>query len=640
MLAVLLFVIGSLGIGFAAVVYRADPRRLDNRLFALIAGIDAATAFARALFVSQGYALSDTIVLQVVTALSAAIAAATLEFAFSFPFSRRVPRWARCVNLTAAGLAITWSLVSPVTAHWICEAYFLPAFAANLFLLRGNYRRVKGRANASALKLVIVALALRWTAAQTAFDIARVLDLDTFRGALTLEATAAVLASQVLIGYAVVTGHLFRVRSFLAQVLVMGSFTLAVGAATGALIEAALTWAVGPLCLRLLLFAAALVPLALAHAARHFQARLENVFLGPLDPRRAAREHCLEAYTHKAERADVPSLLALAKQALDEMTLDDTARFLAVPGRSIEGADGVLDDAELEALASSERGYVQLPDGELLAPVRIGGELTGALCARGGEIDHDSVVTAVTLAKHMALRLENVTLVAELEESRRLAALGSFAAAIAHDIRTPLTSVQMNVQILRGKARLPPDDMEHFDIALDELRRLNVHIAQLLDYAKPVRLDSVALEPRELAEEAARTIAPVLADRGIRVVVDDEAAPPVLGDGPRIRQVLLNLVENAARASAPGAAVTVRTAAAPDGRVVIEVRDQGKGMEPADLARIFEPFFTTRPDGTGLGLAIVHKLVRAHQGEVSVRSTPGLGTTVTVLLPAAARHGT
>jgi signal transduction histidine kinase len=247
----------------------------------------------------------------------------------------------------------------------------------------------------------------------------------------------------------------------------------------------------------------------------------------------------------------------------------------------------------------------------------------------------------VTLAKHLGLRLENVALVAELDESKRLAALGSFAAAIAHDIRTPLTSVQMNVQILRGKANLPADDMEHFDIALGELRRLNVHIAQLLDYAKPVRLDAVPLEPRELAEEVARTIGPVVSDRAIRIAVDDQDAPLVLADAARIRQVLLNLVENAARASAPGTAVTVRTAPAGDGQVAFEVSDQGKGMEPGDLARIFEPFFTTRPDGTGLGLAIVQKLVRAHHGEVTVRSAPGQGTTVTVLLPAApTRHGT
>jgi two-component system sensor histidine kinase HydH len=111
--------------------------------------------------------------------------------------------------------------------------------------------------------------------------------------------------------------------------------------------------------------------------------------------------------------------------------------------------------------------------------------------------------------------------------------------------------------------------------------------------------------------------------------------PPVRADAGRLRQVLLNLLDNAARASSPGTAVTLRGAAAGGGRVAIEVADRGKGIAPSDLARIFEPFYTTRPDGTGLGLAIVQKIVRAHAGDVVVRSTPGEGSSFTVLLPAA-----
>jgi two-component system sensor histidine kinase HydH len=245
-------------------------------------------------------------------------------------------------------------------------------------------------------------------------------------------------------------------------------------------------------------------------------------------------------------------------------------------------------------------------------------------------------LTAVALANHLAVKLENESLVAQLEESRRLATLGSFAAAIAHDIRTPLTSVQMNVQILRGKSALPADDMEHFDIALDELKRLNLHIAELLDYAKPVRLATEPVEARELADDAARAVAPLYGERAVAMTVEhDGPNPPVVADAHRMRQVLVNLLDNAARASTRGAEVVLRTGVADDGRVALEVRDRGKGIEPADLPRIFEPFFTTRPDGTGLGLAIVHKLVRAHHGEIQVRSVPGQGSTFTVLLPAA-----
>ena len=653
MLAVLLFVIASFGVGFAAVVYRADPTRLDNRLFAYVSGMDAATALVRGLLVFQGHALSDTIVMRWNTALQGIITALIVEFAYSFPFTRPMPRWARAVNVVAFATVIPFVFAPPAVGRLVSLTYFTPVMVVTLVLLARNYRRVRG-ADATAVRLVIGALVLRWLTAQFCYEFAYGLGVETFNTALTCEATAAVLASQVLIGYAVVVGHLFRVRGFLAEVLVIGSCALAVSAATVAGIEAALAWAPNPMWLRLGLLGAALLPLGLTTAARHFRGKLENALLGPLDPRRAAREGCLEEYMHKAEKAAFPALLELAAEALGHITVGGTARFVALAGRPIDGGAGVLDESLAVAFAAPERTYIhclaltgldpaaasafRAAGLHIAAPVRVQGELAGALVAVGGEVDRDSVLMAVTLAKHVGLRLENQTLVTQLEESKRLAALGAFAAAIAHDIRTPLTSVQMNVQILRGKAKLPPDDMEHFDIALDELRRLNTHISDLLDYAKPVRLAPVPHEPRELMDDAARTIGPALAERDIRIDVEDEAAPAVLADGPRIRQVLLNLLDNAARASTRGSAVTLRTATAPDGRVALEVRDRGKGIEAADLARIFEPFFTTRPDGTGLGLAIVQKLVRAHQGEVTVRSTPGQGATFTVLLPQAAGH--
>src|SRR6185295_7939868 len=133
------------------------------------------------------------------------------------------------------------------------------------------------------------------------------------------------------------------------------------------------------------------------------------------------------------------------------------------------------------------RGAVADTPYELVVPVRSGEVLHGALALTGGVVDRDTLIAATTFADRLALRLDAFSMFAELEASRRLATLGSFAAAIAHDIRTTLTSVQMNVQILRSKARLPADDMEYFDIALEELKRLNGSISELLDFAKPAQ---------------------------------------------------------------------------------------------------------------------------------------------------------
>jgi signal transduction histidine kinase len=129
----------------------------------------------------------------------------------------------------------------------------------------------------------------------------------------------------------------------------------------------------------------------------------------------------------------------------------------------------------------------------------------------------------------------------------------------------------------------------------------------------------------------------VCAQKGVELHAEHEdALPPVAGDAQRLRQVLTNLVDNAAIASGGAGAVTLRTRRDVGGRVAIDVEDKGRGIPASDLSKIFEPFFTTRPDGTGLGLAICQKLVRAHGGELRVRSREGAGSTFSVVLPASA----
>ncbi len=230
---------------------------------------------------------------------------------------------------------------------------------------------------------------------------------------------------------------------------------------------------------------------------------------------------------------------------------------------------------------------------------------------------------------------ERVRLARELEESRRLAALGSFAAAVAHDIRTPLTSIQMNVQILRSRAELPDSDREYLDITLEEIDRLNRSVGEILEYARPVALAALPVDARELAADVVRALQPVYADRSVTITLgeggDGSTAPM---DERLVRKVLVNLIDNAADASPRGSSVEV-TASATEAHAVFTVRDRGRGIDPAHRDRIFEPFFTTRADGTGLGLAIARKIVRAHDGEVRVESAPGEGATFSVLIPRA-----
>src|SRR5262249_25003446 len=132
--------------------------------------------------------------------------------------------------------------------------------------------------------------------------------------------------------------------------------------------------------------------------------------------------------------------------------------------------------------------------------------LVGAFYLDGGLVDRDTYVVARDLSARVALAVQRAQAVSELHDARRLAALGPFAAAIAPDIRTPLTSISMNVQILRRKLQLPDDDREHLDIALEELARLDRSVAEILDFAKPVKLTTEAIDLAELFETTRKNL--------------------------------------------------------------------------------------------------------------------------------------
>jgi signal transduction histidine kinase len=167
-----------------------------------------------------------------------------------------------------------------------------------------------------------------------------------------------------------------------------------------------------------------------------------------------------------------------------------------------------------------------------------------------------------------------------------------FAAAIARH-PTPLTSI-LPANADPARARASDDDREHRHRTRGALAGRSL-VAEILDFAKPVRLSTASIDVGELIETAANTLSPVLSEKNIALRTEP-ATLTVQGDAQRLRQVLVNLVGNAADASRPGAHVTLRASAADNGNVAIEIEDHGADRRD-DLPRIFEPFFTTRPDG-------------------------------------------
>lgn len=652
MLAALFFVLAFLGVTFALVVLRADPRRWDNRVFAAMALLDGATSAYRGLVLGSGRSLEDLTAEATCGRSAIVMVWIAIEFAASFPFSRPAPARIRVPTLFVVGATLALSLVPPTRDFVLdyCEFFlFIPAFAAILALAWRNLRKAGG--DRSGIVVVMGAIVFRWANAVMTWAIARFAWPNAFPAFGFFDATAAVLVSYVALTAAILRGQLFSVRGLVAEVVGYAGVAVGIGVLAVLAVDGALRAGGGPTELRVSLVMASLVPLAAAAVAVPVRGRIRGTLLRALDPDRRKHE---AAVTRAADTRDPApeAMLARVVEAIAEITGQPGAagvRYLRARGPLAAPA---LPPVLADHFATSSAPWVHrtltpdLPaavrsalDADVLVPVRSGApgiDLFGALAITGGRLDRETLVAAGALADRLALKLENFELFAELETSRRLATLGAFAAAIAHDIRTPLTSVKMNVQILRAKAKavqLPEDDMEHFVIALEELDRLGASIGELLDYAKPIQVQRTSVDLRDIVEDASRAVQSHLSGRGVTLDQRHDARlPTVVGDAQRLRQVIVNLLENAANASQPGRAVTIATRS-DDGGVAIDVIDEGTGIDGADIEHIFEPFFTKRADGTGLGLAICRKVVRAHAGEIRVRSSPGAGSTFTVLLP-------
>lgn len=229
---------------------------------------------------------------------------------------------------------------------------------------------------------------------------------------------------------------------------------------------------------------------------------------------------------------------------------------------------------------------------------------------------------------------QDLTRMKELEsavkQQEKLAALGSMAAGIAHEIRNPLGSISGSLQLLKQRGSLDDEEKQLFNIALREIDRLNGLVSDFLRYARPQRRPTEPLDPRPLVDEVLDGLRHAVTPGAVY----ENAVPDkliVLADPDSFKQILLNLVQNATQAGATG----VRVAGELDGaRVRIDIEDDGPGIASEALPHLFEPFFTTRPHGVGLGLAIVYRLLEDMQGAVTVETRPGR-TVMHVFFPAA-----
>lgn len=227
----------------------------------------------------------------------------------------------------------------------------------------------------------------------------------------------------------------------------------------------------------------------------------------------------------------------------------------------------------------------------------------------------------------------------------RLAQLGNTLAAFAHEVRNPLSTIGLNLQLVKedfNTAETPRDKrtFKRLTIVEEEVRRLQSILEEFLRFARSPQLRVEAQDLNTVVQALVDFMAPEMRERGVALrFYPDTGALQVPIDRDQIRAAVLNLLRNALEACRPGDEVLVSTRAE-DGCALLRVTDTGPGMTPDVRERVFTPYFSTKRTGTGLGLATVRRIVEEHGGRIDLTSEVGKGTQFTVRLPVAVAAGT
>jgi signal transduction histidine kinase len=256
------------------------------------------------------------------------------------------------------------------------------------------------------------------------------------------------------------------------------------------------------------------------------------------------------------------------------------------------------------------------------------GDLTHRIIHEGG----DEIGRVATAFNNMTDSLQRT--LRERASRESLAAVGEFAASLAHEVRNPLTAVKIDLQSLEERLQNDPDLREPLLRALEEIDRLDATVGGALSMVRHGDGDRV-LDLRRPIEAAVHSAAPAFAERGAALdSIRPEQPLEVLGDAAALEQLFLNILLNAAEALSAGGRAEIR--ATRDGDTVqVRVEDDGPGISEEIRDRIFDPLFSTKETGTGLGLTISRRIVEAHRGRLDISGCTGDGTSVAIDLPAA-----
>ncbi len=291
-----------------------------------------------------------------------------------------------------------------------------------------------------------------------------------------------------------------------------------------------------------------------------------------------------------------------------------------------------------------ERGYKYLDLARreglcslLSVPLMVKGEAIGVLNVYKSTpyiFSKGEIQLLKSIADLSAIAIENARLyerIMELEERIRamekLGVMGEMAAEVAHEIRSPLTTIKMLISTLRGS------DGKDKRVIEEEIERINKMVARLLDYSRPKEPRVEMMDINKILDETILLLEHRIGQQKIEVKRSYSQIPPLEADPERLRQAFLNLSLNALDAMPSGGALTISTRAPGGESVQVKISDSGNGIPSRIKNKIFLPFITTKEAGLGLGLSIVHRAIEEHRGTIKVESRKNKGTTFTIKIP-------
>lgn len=276
-------------------------------------------------------------------------------------------------------------------------------------------------------------------------------------------------------------------------------------------------------------------------------------------------------------------------------------------------------------------------DFKLVAPFHLRDRMGGWI-ALAGEVPESSLNADLAgdfmlVANQAAAALNRIEAMEIARRKESLAAVGELAAGLAHEVRNPVAAIRGAAQAM-GPSATKDQRREMLEVIEEETERLGRVVGEFLGYARPGQPRREEVDLAALIRRVGQSLE--IAGKKLQIELHENGTmAPAMGDPDQLHRVFENLMRNAWEAAGDGGRLRVDLSNVKNGRVAARLEDNGPGIPATEVSQLFKPFYTSRSGGTGLGLALVHRIVEAHQGEISVEGRPGIGAAFTVILPAA-----